>query len=107
MSPVALKILLTKASNYNRLRVDIIYVQISWGVARRTHVFILSSENIKPVVFVAGRHTLPTTERVIEEGLSVVSYLASVDPLRYQIDCLVPKLSCKIFTNDQGADESL
>ena len=36
-----------------------------------------------------------------------MSYLASVDPLRYQIDCLVPKLSCKIFTNDQGADEAL
>ena len=33
--------------------------------------------------------------------------MASVYPLRYQIGCLVPKLPCKIFTNDQGADEAL
>ena len=71
MSSVALNILFCETVRGNRFKTGIVYVQISQGAARRDHQFPGDGVNLALVVTV--QVTLPTSKRVIEEGIAVVS----------------------------------
>ena len=73
MSSVASNIVFCETVRRNRFKIGIVYAQISKGVAKRDHQF--PGDDVKPALVVTARPTLPTSKRVIEEGIAVVSQL--------------------------------
>ena len=71
MSPVALNIVFCGTVRRNRFKTGIVYVQISQGAARRDHQF--PGDDVNLALVVTAQLTLPTSKRVIEEGIAVVS----------------------------------
>lgn len=105
MSAAALDVVLRETARRNRFREGIVYLQISRGVARRDHPF--PSADTRPAVVVTGRRTPPLAERVIEEGVGVISQ----PDIRWQrcdikSIALLPNVLVKQAAREQGAFEA-
>jgi D-alanine transaminase len=71
MSPAAMAVVFRETVRRNRVRDGIVYVQISRGVARRDHPF--PKDDVRPALVVTARYTPPVSDKVIEEGVAVIS----------------------------------
>ncbi|MGB0577659.1 MAG: D-amino-acid transaminase [Alphaproteobacteria bacterium] len=66
-----LKIILRKLLNRNRLKDGIVYIQVTRGVAPRTHAF--PKERVRPSLVVSVSHAGRPSVRQLEEGVKVVT----------------------------------
>ena len=66
-----LKIILRKLLNQNRLKDGIVYIQVTRGVAPRTHAF--PKERVRPSLVVTVSHAGRPSVRQLEEGVKVVT----------------------------------
>ena len=80
-------------------------MHISRGVARWDHPF--PGDDVKPALVVTARLTLPTSKRVIEEGIAVVSQLGiRGDRCDIKSIALLPDVLIKEAAREQGAYEA-
>jgi D-alanine transaminase len=66
-----LKIILRKLLNQNRLKDGIVYIQVTRGVAPRTHAF--PKERVRPSLVVTVSHAGRPSVRQLEKGVKVVT----------------------------------
>ena len=105
MSPRALEVVFRETFRRNRFRTGIVYVQISRGVARRDHPF--PKPDVRPALVVTARRTPPTPEKIIEEGVAVISQ-PDIRWERCDIKsiALLPNVLVKQAARSQGAFEA-
>src|SRR5471030_2957102 len=105
MSAAALSVVLRETVRRNRVRVGIVYLQITRGVARRDFPF---PAHTRPSVVVTARSNDPARlEQLANEGIAVIT----VPDIRWKrVDiksvALLPNVLAKQAARDQGAREA-
>ncbi|MFP6704590.1 MAG: D-amino-acid transaminase [Alphaproteobacteria bacterium] len=105
MSAAAMNVVFRETVRRNRFQTGIVYVQISRGVARRDHPF--PNPAVRPALVVTARRTPPQSDKMIEEGIAVISQ-ADIRWQRCDIKSisLLPNVLVKQAARSQGAFEA-
>lgn len=104
MSPRALKVVLRRILEKNRIRNGLLYLQVSRGVAPRNHLF---PRDVPPSLVVTARSGLGPARKAVEDGVAVIA-LPDIRWQRRDIKSvsLLPNVMAKQKASEAGAFEA-